>query len=192
MIITKPDLIAAASVFRSTEKSTPYLHGVSIEPCEKGGAFIVSTDGHRASIGYDADASVEKPILLLADKADWKKFAGRGAAPVTIEGDVSTLGNGDRLFVKDILADGWTFPDWKRIVPRGDLTVTGSCYNAAYLGDFAKIARFLGVRNPAISLNSTGCEIPQIVRVPDRDDWFGIIAPIAADKVPSGLPEWWV
>lgn len=136
-----------------------YLLGVFFEFKAPRSLHIVATDGHRMHVvelqtdEHSLDASfligsgdVEK-ILTLHKKSEGAiEFypAENGALGVV---------NGQNLATFPVI-DG-RFPEWRRVVPAGELTVAPSHYNPAYLESASKAAHALQKRQkfPVVKLS---------------------------------------
>jgi DNA polymerase III sliding clamp (beta) subunit (PCNA family) len=111
-IITIPtDLLRAALICASTEKVRYYLNGVYVDPL----GYVVSTDGHRLFCGK-IDVSDLPEFNGWIIPSDALKRALTGYKNETI--DISPNRCGD---MSCLSVDG-TFPDWRRVIPTGDLS----------------------------------------------------------------------
>jgi len=186
--IRKPRLFAAAARFTSTEEPRRYLHGVSIEAAHAGGAYIVSTDGHRLFVGYDAEADMGGAESALIQPATRKFPAGR----YKIDGKLM-LGDDQARWYRDPDGDkpdviemspaltDETFPDWTRLIPR-DLRVEDepAQFNAIYLWEFAEARRLLvgDKRATCAPVRHDGLNPARVDMGPDA---FGVLMPLRAD-----------
>ena len=186
--IYKPRLFAAAARFTSTDYARRYLHGVSIEAAHAGGAYIVSTDGHRLFVGYDPDADMGGAESALIQPATRKFPAGR----YKIDGKL-VLGDDQAQWYRDPDGDkpdeieispelrDETFPDWTRLIPR-DLRSEGvpAQFNATHLWEFAEAHRLLAGHKSAFCapVRHDGHNAALVDLGPDA---FGILMPIRAD-----------
>lgn len=193
--ITKPRLMYAAALCVSTEASRYYLHGVFIQPHRDGGAYIVATDGHRMSIGYDPDATLDgvppSGVILNVPKAAVAKLK---AAKVN---DVATWSSDDSILrINPDFAclcpeiDG-TFPDWMRICPKiahlGD-AAPGATFNGKYIADFALVSKALSDRYAALTLIGAGELEPHWVLAGDPN-WRGVLMPLRGNGA-NPRPDW--
>jgi DNA polymerase III sliding clamp (beta) subunit (PCNA family) len=195
--ITKPELIRAASLFTGDD-SRYYLAGVHFCKAEQGGVYIVSTDGHRASIGYDADGSIDNDCIVKFPK-DFLKYLTEKRQPVdfSLVGDTAeafTVGNdGDRLetlaVCKPQFIDG-DFPDWRHIIPlEGALTTTSAAFNVDYLADFKTVRAALGLKTAMIRTIGTNSTNAHLVFLEGADNWFGVLMPVRT-TITGDIPSW--
>lgn len=144
-LIINARLFAAVAVGVSNEETRYSLAGVCVQPNPKGpGAVLIATDGHVLVAALDESASLEDvpgagvlvkcpPALLTAAKKDAK--ATHLTRAIQVHGDqlraVDARVNADgTLQTESALPvhiepgepyiDG-TFPNWRRVLPRGDL-----------------------------------------------------------------------
>lgn len=138
--------LKAANIFAGKEEVRPYLNGVFIEV--RGGVCnIVATDGHRL-IKFECDqTSGDMSFIIPRGLIDGiKKAKLINECDVTIsEGVISILYDG--IIYKAAAVDA-TYPNWRRVVPdiENERKATECIgFNAAYLGDFAKVNKTLGL-----------------------------------------------
>ena len=211
---TKPWLVAAAARWISTEQTRYYICGVSIQRAPQGGLYIVSTDGHRMSVGYDELGTIEDgtdnpaALFAVADKKHWTEFAKADAA--TITGDTVHFHNTLKgLPTADLtqwkkphavaLADhiDGSFPDWAHVVPDMSRATASaaSAFNPAYLADLGPMAKVLRCDGCARSdrayapsrVQITGItpDSPALIRFGSVSDWFGVLMPVVDRHAPS-------
>jgi hypothetical protein len=179
---------AAAYVTVSTEETRYYLCGVFIEPCPHGGVFLVSTDGHRLTVIHDPDGTTDEPTVRNVPKEilTAAKKPGNFDNPIIFKGDSVTLAD---MTVIAPPTTG-TYPDWRRVVP--DVPTEAKCgaFNAAYLGDYAKIARILtGVRSGVVSIQPSPTNAAAIITLNGSPEFYGALMPMRS-AVPDAAPEW--
>ena len=179
----KPELFAAAARFISTEETRYHLQGVFIEPAPAGGIIMVATDGHRFFAGFDPEGETDGSYIIAPTKikmaAPWFKCQGNAAVAVFEGGETARLtAPGVGIIEQAKIIDG-TFPDWRRVIPRAPSGVWDSkyFYNVDYLAEFGDVAKKIsgGVNNLNINPNGDG---PALIGFGDRDDCFGILAPL--------------
>ena len=188
MITVNYRYFLAANVFASTEETRYYLNGVLIEPCDQGGVLLVATDGHRMCVIHDEHGTCDEPAIVsrLLPKAKLRKSQD---ATLMIDKDsakmISSDGQDLAGFIGNHLVDG-TFPDWRRVWPQETESADFSV-NAAYVGDFAKIAKILEVP-PIVSMQGgdNGNAIWVSLGVPY---FHGIVMPVR-DRNEHTLPDW--
>jgi hypothetical protein len=196
IIITKPELFAAACRFAENSEARPYLQAVAVEPAPQGGAFIVSTDGNRMFVGYDSEAQfigkpahnclfrVEKQRLpVAAFKAQrlvldgitaffcgWQELEGDSVKPLAVE----------VVTPAPSIGHDWTFVQWRGVLPDTSAPLVPSnswAFNAEYIADFGDIERRLtGARAVSFKARLVGGN-PALVSL-GRDDCFGVLMPM--------------
>lgn len=136
MIQINANLFARVAVAQSTEATRYYLGGVCIQPHPRGeGVTLTATDGHCLLTAHDpkADpATIPAEGLIVNLGKDGLKAARKGKA-VTIDpatGDAS-VDNAWRS-ASTTIVDG-AFPDWRRILPQGDMVATGAAFDVKLL-----------------------------------------------------------
>lgn len=142
MIHVRADLFWAVNMARSYETTRYYLGGVYVEPCSRGGAVLTATDGHILISAWDSVGVCEAPAIVQLDKtrlAACKSPPRREDRFVTVSSDgmAKIVGAGDdpTLYEQQhsVIAEG-TFPDWRRVVPRGPFGPTSEAFNPGLLG----------------------------------------------------------
>ena len=195
---SKPDLFCAAARFVTKEKIRPYLAGVYVEPAAAGGAYLVSTDGHRMLVGYDAGATAPRAVLIQPPRikmpAAWWKFTGMAWAQDTLYGSPQSLEGAKEpaQFASDFERApelrGCVFPDWARILPDMTQEIELAHFNGDYIADFFAVRKHLckmkGGGALPIRHHGIGAAYVQL-----RDDAFGVLMPCRVHKgVDDGLP----
>lgn len=194
MIQVNANLFARVAVAQSSDPSRYYLQGVCIQPAGATGkgVTLVATDGHMLIAGNDPKADPAtlpaEGLIVNLGKAGLK--AARKGQTVTIDpatGDASV----DSVWrsASSTLIDG-AFPDWRRILPSGDLIATGAAFDAKFLSrlgdaltDWRKSSHGLALRG----VDDTG---PHVVTCDSPDArLFGICMPIRVAPAVS-LPAW--
>ena len=184
--------------FLGKEPTRCYLQGFYVEAAPQGGVFIVATDGHRMAVFHDETGTADAPAIIKLDKAT----ASRCKSPAR---DIETA---RRLLISDdgnatvtykdepeamqpkAVLDGWSFPNWRRIVPTNiseDTAVTS--YNPKYLGDFTAIAK--GSRKSgSIIIHNNKAAGGAAVILTGRQDFIGVLMPVAwrDNPVPRQFP----
>lgn len=170
------DLLAAALVGVSKEKTRYYLRGVFVDPR----GYLVSTDGHRVLFAEIADKPMDGVIIPQAAAAQAVKAAGKG---VTIDyliedGKHWLIAGSTRIFFEPI--DG-TFPPWDRIVPAGDAFAqeTPARFNPKYYADLGKVAKILTTSETGFRI-SQSADGPCGITFGDRTDCAGVLTPLRA------------
>jgi hypothetical protein len=164
--------------FMSTEEVRYYINGIYIEPCPKGGALLIATDGHVMGIVHDETAVVEKGVI-------WKPSKDLLAAGKTAnkKDDPCVLS----LSARDGAPIDGTFPDWRRVI-RGPGEVKASqclSLNPDLLKKFANALDGKGV-----NIQPTGPSDPIIVTSPGRPNFYGLVMPMRVEEPDKKLPTW--
>jgi DNA polymerase III subunit beta len=184
------NLLKAALLFTSTEKTRHYLHGVHMR--RHGQTLrIAATDGHRLFCAMqDLD-----PLLLGGDfdailptEGVKKALQGIGRNVYTVDMDITGDDNkATRATLNDVgmtPIDG-TFPEIGRVVPR-DVSGHVAQFNPAYIGDIGKAAKILG-QQMRIGHNGNG---PALVTFGNMSNAFAVLMPMrtyADDLSPSDI-----
>lgn len=142
MIHVRADLFRAVNMARSYDATRYYLGGVYVEPCSRGGAVLTASDGHILISAWDSVGVCEAPAIVQLDKtrlAACKSPPRREDRFVTVSSDgmAKIVGAGDdpTLYEQQhsVIVEG-TFPDWRRVVPRGPFGPTSEAFNPGLLG----------------------------------------------------------
>jgi len=170
--------IKAVNVAASKEDTRYYLNGVCLQATRANGVIMVATDGHRLMAirqteNYDGD---EINIIIpraIIDAIKIPKFIPEGELTKIADDKWSLdIGGVATTFAP---VDG-TFPDWRRVVPE-TCDGTPATFNAAYYGDFGKIAKILGKSAESLSIIHNGAG-PSLVDFGNDLDGFGVIMPL--------------
>jgi hypothetical protein len=193
MIQINANLFARVAVAQSTEAVRYYLGGVCIQPHPRGeGVTLTATDSHCLLTAHDPKAD---PTTLPAEGVivnlgkDGLKAARKGLT-VTVDpatGDAS-VDNAWRS-ASTTIVDG-AFPDWRRILPRGDLVATGAAFDVKILSrlgdalcDWRKSSHGLTMRGADdASPHVVACDSPGAAI-------FAVCMPIRVTP-PAELPTW--
>lgn len=193
MIQVNANLFARVAVAQSTEATRYYLQGVCVQPHPQGeGVTLTATDGRCLLTAHDPKAD---PATLPADGIivnlgkDGLKAARKGQT-VTIDpatGDAS-VDNAWRS-TSTTIVDG-AFPDWRRILPRGDQIATGAAFDVKTLSrlgdalcDWRKSGQGLTMRGADdCSPHIIACTAPDAAI-------FAVCMPIRATP-PTAIPAW--
>lgn len=204
--------------FMATGDIRYYLNGLYVEKAERGGVYLVATDGHSMAIVHDETGSIEgadnvifkvTPGLLAGAKAAAKR--GNALIPyrVHMASNRAKVACGDmELFLQPgkCVIEG-KFPDWKNIIPPdfGVLKegLVSPLINVSYLARLAKIAEpnFLGVRfwqeSPEKVLVMQMPRVPQMIALvmpmrhegqPGQFEPFTFAKKVVAEAVKEPVP----
>ena len=185
--ITKPELVRVAALFQGREETRYYICGVHYERAPQGGILIVSTDGHRISVGYDPEGSIEGDDATVALPKPFLAKLKPDSGPLTIATDLGTLDGEERTVCIPTWIDP-PFPDWRRVIPEnfGDTCAGG--FGASYLAAYAQAGKWLGERFPNVRIVGLDAGLPHLVRLAGIDSWFGILMPVRQPMTTT--PNW--
>lgn len=188
--------------FKATIDIRYYLNGICIEKAEKGGVYLIASDGHTMCVIHDATGSLDgaqsiifrvTPGLASAAKLAGNKMHKTLPYRLLVKGhrvkiacDFESEGDSE-LFVQAgrSLIEG-KFPDWRKVVP--DLTSLkpgfGDSMNALYLARMAKVTtdrRFQGV-----SLWQAGPGKAVVARLPQVPEMIVVMMPLRDGSSDAG------
>ncbi len=194
--ITQPELVRVAVLFQSTEKTRYYLNGVYFCKAKRGGVYIISTDGHRMSIGYDAKGKIDKPAIIRFPADFLKHLTPKsGALTLKIEKDgmaeIKTEHAGSVAACRATVIDG-TYPEWRRVVPTDEpLDSCHGSFNPKYLADYKAVLTALGIKESrAMKIVGTDDVSPHRVHIGGVDNWFGVLMPMRF-VARTDIPVWY-
>ena len=185
MITVNAQTFARVALAQSSDGARYYINGVCIQP-HPDGAIMVATDGHMLLAGHDpAGVGPTDPAGVIVNLGkEGLKAASKGKL-LTIDPDTGQ-DRVDGLWISPgtTLVDG-AFPDWRRILPAGDLTATDACFDACLLATLGKALS--DTKTHRIAIRGADANGPHLV-TGNLPDVFGICMPIrhkGADTVPA-------
>lgn len=217
-----PALFWAVAQFASTEEARYYLNGVAIQAHPKKGVLLIATDGHRMVTAHDPEGFTPQDIIVsvhtgyntamqaknglikaakLKAPIHYAEERAGAVMAVDIEADsVSITVAGETVFMADkVLVDG-TFPDWRRIRPRGPFDGACTGFNPKYLGEFYKVAGldigslekgFVGNGSKrGIFLNTMDETSPAEILFGDGLPFYGVLMPMRISDSQCAAPAW--
>lgn len=226
MIKFNADMFRAVYHSVSSEETRYYLKGVFVCPAENvPGVHLVATDGHKMLVGYDSEGVAPDGGVIIQtqnNKMPGKEMTcPRNATrlDVTISqhgvnehgpnmtGQVTAHHEGGEsvhglVMLTEIEA---TYPQWRSVIPRGELKSQGASFNANYIAQFAKVAAiYCGRRDPVMRILQKDMTSPALVTFgsPQIDNggacgMFGVIMPthMHTDRTPpesigAAMPSW--
>jgi hypothetical protein len=149
--------------FKAVHDIRYYLNGIYVEKAERGGVYLVATDGHTMAVIHDETGSIEgaegvtfEVATGLASAAKAAAKRGNASVPyrVHLQNNRAKVSCGDmELFLQPgkCVIEG-KFPDWKKVIPPDfGLLKEGLVspeINISYLARLAKISndRYHGAR----------------------------------------------
>jgi hypothetical protein len=184
--------------FKATIDIRYYLNGICVEKAEKGGVYLIASDGHTMCVIHDATGTLEgadsiifrvTPGLPAAAKLAGNKMHKTLPYRLLVQGQRVKIAcgfdsDGDaELFVQAgrSLIEG-KFPNWRKVVP--DLTTLkpgfGDSMNAHYLARLSKLTtdrRFQG-----LSLWQAEAGKAIVARVPLVPEMIVVMMPMRSDN----------
>ena len=188
MITVNAQTFARVALAQSTDPTLYYINGVCIQPHPRGeGATMVATDGNMLLAAHDADGQgPTDPEGIIANLGkEGLKAAAKGKL-LTIDPDTGQA-RVDGLWISPgtTIVDG-AFPDWRRVLPQGDLTATDAAFDARLLATLGKALNY-DKRLP-IAIRGADASGPHLI-TGGLPDVFGICMPIRHDALTS-VPAW--
>lgn len=146
LTISTRALLAAATCI-STDQTRYYLRGVAVQPHPRGGALLISTDGHRMMVVHDEWGSAPRDMIL---SLNWKakelksspREEGERCLVLEVPDDARLLPSGTVAKIQSPCMRGasrylsgavvgamtvdevdGTFPAWDRVVPFRALSI---------------------------------------------------------------------
>jgi hypothetical protein len=188
MITVNAQAFARVALAQSSDPGRYYLNGVCIQPHAEG-ATMVATDGHMLLAAHDTDGvgPTDPAGVIVNLGKEGLKAAAKGKL-LTIDPDTGQA-RVDGLWISPgtTIVDG-AFPDWRRILPAGDLTATDACFDALLLARLGKAlsatkAQFLTIRGA----DATG---PHLVTGNVGAHLFGVCMPNRDAPGGTAVPAW--
>jgi DNA polymerase-3 subunit beta len=194
-INVRPELVKALLLIAGKQDVRYYLNGVCVDFRTPGRVHLVATDGHRlmiADVTGSADGGLPERVTHAIIPRDMLESVK------TLKGaDLNITLIADEIGAVDVAVQGITtatgkeidgkYPDWKRLIPRTSSGAPAQ-FNAAYIGDWGKVAKLLGNRDCIAPIAYNG-EAATLVGLPG--DCIGIQMPVRSDMalLPT-VPEW--
>jgi len=197
-----PKYLKAAMICASTEGTRYYLNGVHFI-ITKDWVRLVATDGHRAFYFKDAlevstrSVFPDNSLEVIIDLKDLKKAL---TGIKVNSGNIDLHFFSDHAIINDVVCKyvDASYPDTTRIIPQSDSQP--ECYqklndqpfeiqlDAAYIGDFGKMAKLLGVNPSNVFIQKFGLN-PAIVNFGVDQTCFALIMPKRIlDSAGAGIP----
>ena len=199
--LSRAAFIAAASVLQAQKDVRYYLNGILIEKGPDNKPLIVATDGHRlfAAIDENGELSDDMPAQIIISFGPETLRAAKQVKKIDSQLEID-IQEPKKVYVTvgDVTVNGnetidGTYPDWRRVSKNTEGKSAG-WYNAAYVADFEKIARFL---NPdrrggisSVSFRADDGNSSATVYFGDTPYAFGMLMPIRTDIENPSLPAW--
>ena len=197
-----PKYLKAAMICASTEGTRYYLNGVNFI-ITKDWVRLVATDGHRAFYFKAAlevstrSAFPDNSLNIIVDLKDLKKAL---TGIKVNSGDIDLNFFSDHAIINNVVCKyvDASYPDTTRIIPQSDSQP--ECYqklndqpfeiqlDAAYIGDFGKMAKLLGVNPSNVFIQKFGLN-PAIVNFGVDQTCFALVMPKRIlDSAGAGIP----
>jgi len=188
-------LFARVANAQSNELTRYYLGGVSIEPAPHGlpGVTLTATDGTLLVSAYDAQGSVDAPVIVKASPHVLKgcKAWRNGTEPNLIgeDGTIVVLDDkGVEQIARGTTVDG-SFPDWRRVTPQDTGTHTAAMFAPAILATLAKALLTGKDDKGGLILRGVDDTSPHLVWG-DDERLIGVAMPLRAQEHREVLPQW--
>jgi hypothetical protein len=193
-------LFARVANAQSTEETRFYLQGVSIEPAPHGlpGVTLTATDGTALVTAYDAQGSVDAPVIVKAPAHVLKacKPWRNGTEPHLIgnDGTIAVIDDkGDEQLARGTTVDG-SFPDWKRVIPQDIGAGTGAVFSPVVMATLAKAL----IKGKQTGIDASGLIVRGIDALSAHLVWgddsrmIGVAMPVRTPNVDerATLPQW--
>jgi DNA polymerase-3 subunit beta len=199
--------LKAAAIACEKDKSRPYLNGVFVKTIGDTVRYV-ATDGHRMIIlrqqkvfhpytNEFVPEDIDGIIIPLGDIKNIKLEKNNDYAEISINGDLYSIRQNlktiDGLLIKS------TFPDYERLIPRGNLSPKSKNdipqFNARYLADFQKAGEILCEGNEKIFARITHGRAaqPALIDFVGRlgiVEGFGVIMPVRCSIELTSAPKW--
>lgn len=219
LVCIKAELAKRIQPAQSTEQTRYYLNGFTVEPCVSGaGVNIVATDGtilacFRDAEGWLGDKGENGWPIIQLDAASLKACGAKSRYTLwlVVEGDSakSTLSvvqandaeaaimahrSGSLEFVTHQaigrhFIDGTFPPDWRRVIPSGDMELGSSpSFNPGLLARLGKCVAHKDAVPLTIERPKKDPEGGPMLVSCSNPDWFGVLMPCRAGRL--GLPTW--
>lgn len=203
-IVTQANYVEIVSRFVGTEETRHYLSGVYFEKHPKKGVIMTATNGHILASIYDENGVIVLPpkqdgILLVISPGvkriikatKFKKlFSYNKRIASVVNCDMSNFKtcakpNKDHLYLEWLDPIEATYPDWRRVLPKGEFKpVTAFNFNPEYLSMFKDINGHNGVGIFCIDELS-----PSLVKIPPMPEFLGVLMPMRVGG-DSKYPDW--
>lgn len=206
--VSRQELLAAL-VFASQDDSRYVLCGVNIEATPGSKPIMVTTDGRRLVVietqaEQEEDLEEGHSLLLRADfvkavcalsKAvgaklfPWVTFDNKpGSKQIT----VAFVGGGCTLWSEGGALIEGEYPKWRQVVPPKNMVrepVNNLGLNAAFLGDFAKAAKIMGLDISIVQMHLVGQDKAVEVKIGSLENVYGIVMPCKPEENTEFQPE---
>jgi len=189
MITVNAQLFARVAMAQSSDPGRYYLNGVCIQP-HPDGAIMAATDGHMLLAAHDAagQGPTDPAGVIVNLGKEGLKAASKGKL-LTIDPDTGQA-RVDGLWISPgtTIVDG-AFPDWRRILPAGDLTATGACFDARLLATLGKALN--DTKHHPLTIRGADAASPHLITGNLAPHVFGVCMPMHHAQPPAGaVPAW--
>jgi hypothetical protein len=186
MITVNAQTFARVALAQSSDGARYYINGVCIQP-HPDGAIMAATDGHMLLAAHDAagQGPTDPAGIIVNLGKEGLKAASKGKL-LTINPDTGQA-RVDGLWVSpaSVIVDG-AFPDWRRILPAGDLTATDACFDARLLATLGKALS--DTKTHPIAIRGADANGPHMV-TGNLPNVFGICMPLRHTAL-TAVPAW--
>ena len=194
------NILRAVNLAASTDPTRYFIEGTCLR-CLPAGIELVATDGHRliaaqldwpedcpdraALITTHKDAGVIIPRKLIAGIKIPRKFS---LGTIGLDGDSVTITNAEGTSVAAKLIDG-SFPDWRRVMPRGEPSGEPAQFDPELLQSFAAARKLAtGDNGMRLCYNGKGPALVGMGALPGGR-WLGVVMPLRTTPDSVGAPS---
>jgi DNA polymerase-3 subunit beta len=177
-IIIKKNVLQAMSILASKKDVRYYLNGVYVMGTPKKVRYV-ATDGHILGLYQSNDYLPEENFdLIIPNEVIAKLEKNKDHELSFIEGKWQI----DNMIFTPV--DG-KFPDYQRVLPRGDVSNEVAQFNPDFIVRFQKVGKLL-VKNavPTIAHNGSSSSLVDI----GLSDFIGVMMPIRTEKPLAKTP----
>lgn len=171
-------LLESALIFQAKKDIRYYLNGV----CFKSDGRVCSTDGHRAFVGGKHDGELKGDVTLSVTKSPTKNY---DYAHINTDAKIITyhLDNTVQIGVGMVDVIDGRFPDIDRIIPKEINPAERIAFNAGYLADIEKAAKFFSPKltSVTIELNGSNSACAAKLKSPSGEEATIIVMPMRID-----------
>jgi len=202
--ITRPQHVKAAGLCQAKEKTRYYLCGINIERAPQGGLYIVGTNGHVMSVGYDANGEIEgaDSVILKFPDDFLRSIKATTRNKLAIENNLACIVTESTPECKtptaELLRLPGPFPKWHSLIPKLQGTQCPGVVATKYLTLVDQIQRCYHSGRKLRGARIVGAEDkdplaarPHIVTLIGVSDWAGAIMSLRVlDTSKLAVPNW--
>lgn len=162
-----------------------YLNGVHVD-ITSDYIRIVATDGHLLGIFQQTQQTKGDPVKVIIPTEVIAKLDKNKGHHILMLNDSHNWSIGGIAFVP---LDG-TYPDYMRVLPKGEMSNEVAQFNPDFLARFAKVAKLIGgSKNPTITVAHNG-NSPAWVDIGMPMCFIGVMMPLRSETILKTIPTW--